>query len=275
MSLDSVGSLTEAPPGVRQTWAPAISSGILKPFDHLLPGTGLYVVASAALMFFSLMSLTRLRPRASWAAVGLGVLAILTPQLLVYQGIVWRDVLFANLTMAGFIMLAHAAKSWSDRPPIAPLAGAMVCLALAALARQNGAILVVAAAGVLAWTARKDGWKTAAGWGLGALVATGLLAFVFNTLAKPPETPPGLRLNSAALILEHYDVVGAKSHHPKLRLKEIGKVDPAAQAVIEGKAAQFYSGARVDTLDTDETLRHTLWHVPDAAMNAQWRRIIV
>ena len=275
MSLDSVVALTEARTGVRQTWAPAVSSWVMKPFDFLLPGAGLYVTASAALLFFSLMSLTTLRPRSTWLAVVLGVLAILTPQLLIYQGIVWRDVLFANLTIAGFVMLAHAARAWTDRPPLAPLAGALICLALAALARQNGAILAVAAAGVVAWTVRKAGWKTTTGWGLGALVATGLLALIFNALARPPVTPPGLRFNSAFLILEHYDVVGAKAHHQKLRLKEIAKVDPAADALIEAEAAKIYSASRVDNLDSDAAFRHALWHLPDAAMNAQWRRIII
>ncbi len=275
MSLDSVVALTEARTGVRQTWAPAVSSWVMKPFDFLLPGVGLYLTASAALLFLSLMSLTSLRPRATWLAVVLGVLAILTPQLLIYQGIVWRDVLFANLTIAGFVLLAHAARRWSQNPPWALLVAALACLALAALARQNGAILVVAAAGALAWLLRAQGWRRAAGWGLGALVATGLLALVFNALARPPVTPPGLRLNSAALILEHYDVVGAKAHHQKLRLKEFAKVDPAAGRLIEDQAARIYSASRVDNLDSDAAFRHALWHLPDAAMNAQWRRIII
>ena len=275
MSLDSVVALTEARTGVRQTWAPAVSSWILKPFDHLVAGTGLYVTASAALLFFSLMSLTRLRPRSTWLAVGLGVLVILTPQILLYQGIIWRDVLFANLTIAGFVMLAHAAKAWAARPPILPLAGALVCLALAALVRQNGLILVVAAAGVLAWTGRMGGWRPALAWGLGALIAAGVLAFGIDHVAQPKHTPPKLRLNAASLILEHYDVVGAKAHHPRLKLKEIGKVDPAAQALLEAESAKLYTPTRVDTLDTDETFRKTLWHVPDAAMHAQWRRIII
>ena len=275
MSLDSVVALTEARTGVRQTWAPAVSSWILKPFDHLVGGTGLYVTASAALLFLSLMSLTRLRPRSSWLAVGLGVLAILTPQLLLYQGIVWRDVLFANLTIAGFVMLAHAARVWDARRPVLPLVGALACLALAALVRQNGLILVVAAAGVLAWTARKGGWRAASAWGLGGLIAAGVLALGVNHLATPARTLPKLRQNGASLILEHYDVVGAKAHHPRLRLKEIGKVDPAAQALIEARAAPVYTPSRIDTLDLDEGLRKTLWHVPDAAMHAQWRRIII
>jgi hypothetical protein len=280
MSLDSVVALTEARTGVRQTWAPAVSSGILKPFDHLVAGNGLYVTASAALLFLSLMSLTRLRPRSTWLAVGLGVLMILTPQILLFQGIVWRDVLFANLTVAGFVMLAHAAKAWETGPPVLPLAGALVCLALAALARQNGLILVVAAAGVLAWTARtqgskRGGWGPALAWGLGAMIAAAVLALGVDYIAKPPHTPPKLRLNSAALILEHYDVVGAKAHNPGLRLKEIGKVDPTAQALLEAESAKFYTPTRVDTLDRDETFRKTLWHVPDVAMHAQWLRIII
>ena len=31
----------------------------------------------------------------------------------------------------------------------------------------------------------------------------------------------------------------------------------------------------MDTLDADDTVRRTLWHVPDAAMNAQWWRVVV
>jgi len=275
MSLDSIVALTEARTGVRQTWAPAVSSWLLKPFNHLVGGTGLYVTASAALLFFSLMSLTRLRPRSTWLAVGLGAAAILTPQVLLYQGIVWRDVAFANLTLAGFVLLAHAAKGWTARPAILPLAGALVCLALAALARQNGLILVAAAAAALAWTARGGGWRSSLGWGLGALAATGVLALAINQLATPKETVAKLRANGASLILEHYDVVGAVAHRPGLKLKEIGKADPKAQAVIEAGAARLYTPSRIDTLDTDAAFRRTLWHVPDAAMHAQWRRIIV
>jgi hypothetical protein len=280
LSVDSVVALTEARTGVRQTWAPAAASWLLKPFDHLVAGTGLYITASAALLFLSLMSLARLRPRSRWWAPVLGVALILTPQLLIYQGIVWRDVLFANLAIAGFVMIAHAAQGWRDGRRWLPVTGAVVCLALATITRQNGAVLAVAAAGVLAWTAycRADGrgdWRAAAAWGLGALAAIGLLAFGLNRAAQPPEVPAKLRLNSAALILEHYDVVGAKVRSPRLRFKEIAKADPAAAALLEDQAAGVYSAQRVDTLDANDAYRRTLWHVPDAAMNAQWRRIIL
>ncbi|MGZ6016135.1 MAG: hypothetical protein ACXWKM_10360 [Phenylobacterium sp.] len=273
MTTDSVIALVEARTDVRQTWAPAISSWLLKPFDHWVAGTGLFVAASAALMFLSLMALPRLRPRSTWVAVVLAVLAVLTPQFLIYQGIVWRDVLFANLTLAGFVLLAAAAQRWASRPLLSVIC-AFALLAVATLVRQNGAILLVAAAGVLAWTARAGGWRASLTWGLGALVAAGLLAFGLNRLAQPAE-PGTVRPAAARLILEHYDVVGAKAHHPKLKLKEIAKVDPAAAELIETEGMKAYSAARIDTLDTDEVLRKTLWHVPAAAMDAQWRRIIL
>ena len=275
MSFDSVVSLVEARTDTRQTWAPAVSSWVLKPFDHLVAGTGLYVTASAALLFFSLMSLTRLRPRATWAAVALGVLVILTPQLLIYQGIVWRDVLFANLSVAGFVLLAHAAQRWSKGPPVLPILGAVACLALAALARQNGLILAVAAAGVMAWTARAGGWRRGAAWGLGGFAVIVLVALAWNHVAQPAQTSPALKADLGMQILEHYDIVGAKAHHPRLRLKEIAKVDPKAAEVIERRATGVYDAARVDKLDSDVNVRRALWHVPYPAMDAQWRRIIL
>ncbi|MDB5442182.1 MAG: hypothetical protein JWP73_558, partial [Phenylobacterium sp.] len=124
MSVDSVIALDEARTGVRQTWAPAAFSWVLRRFDHLLSGTGLYVAASSGLLFAALMSLPSLRRRASWAAAGLAVLVVLTPQLLIYQGIVWRDVLFANLTIAGFVLLARAELQRATRRDWPALAGA-------------------------------------------------------------------------------------------------------------------------------------------------------
>ena len=275
MSLDSVVALVEARTGVRQTWAPAVSSWLLKLFDHLVAGTGLYVTASASLLFLSLMSLVGLRGRSTWWAVLLGVLAIATPQLLIYQGIVWRDVLFANLSVAGFIMLAHAAKGWRTKVPYPPLGGALVCLALATLVRQNGVLLLLAGALVVASTARGGKRSARLAWGLGFLVAAGVLALGVNELAQPAQVPEKLRLNSAALILQHYDVVGAKAHQPDLRMDDIGAADPAARTLLESQAASHYSASRVDTLDLDEAYRKALWRVPDAAMNAQWLDVIL
>jgi hypothetical protein len=207
-------------------------------------------------------------------AVALGVLTILTPQFLIYQGIVWRDVLFANMTIAGFLMLAQAARSWASRP-ILPLAGALACLVVAALARQNGLIMVVAAAGVLAWTARSAGWRASLAWGLGAIAAVVVLAMAVNHLATPAKSVKTQREDAGMLILEHYDIIGAKAHMPRLKLKEIARVNPAAAAYLEANAVHAYSASRIDAIDRDPLLGKALWSVPAPVIHAQWRRIIL
>jgi hypothetical protein len=274
MSVDSVIALEEARTRIRQTWAPAAFSWVLGQFDRLLAGTALYVTASSALLFAALLSLPTLRPRTNWAAVGLALLVVLTPQVLIYQGIVWRDVLFGNLTIAGFVLLARAELRWASGRPWLSLAGAALCLALAAAVRQNGVVLVVAAAVALGWTARAGGWRAVAGWSLGGLAATVALALAINALAQPKQTEAHLRPGAEALILQHYDIVGAVAHQPGLPLIEIARADPAAAARITAQAPGIYSPARVDTLDRDADFRRTLWKLPDAAVSGQWRELI-
>jgi hypothetical protein len=203
------------------------------------------------------------------------VAAVATPQLLIYQGIVWRDVLFANLSVAGFVFLAHAARHWPAQSRWPALIGALVCLALAALIRQNGAVMALAGAAVLAWTARSGGWRSALAWGAGGLVAMALVAGVISILARPHQIAPKLRQDAATLILQHYDVVGAVAHDPGLKLETIARANPASARIIEAAAARLYTPARIDTLDLDATVRQTLWHVPDAAMRGQWREVVL
>ncbi|HEX3699521.1 MAG TPA: hypothetical protein VHV27_02490 [Phenylobacterium sp.] len=275
MSVDSVIALEEARTRVRQTWAPAAFSAVLHVFDRLLSGTELYVTASSALLFGAWMSLPRLRPRTGWGAVAAAALAVLTPQVLVYQGIVWRDVLFANLVVAGFVLLAGAAGHWAVRRNRLSLAGACACLALAAAVRQNGVVMVLAAAVALGWTARAGGWRAALGWAFGGLAATLALALALNAAAQPREVADHLRPGAEALILEHYDIVGAVAHRPGTPLTDIARVNPAAAARIAEEGPKVYSAARVDTLDQDPQFRRTLWQLPDAAVAAQWRDLIL
>lgn len=274
MSVDSVVALEEARTGVRQTWAPAAFSAVLRAFDSVIAGTGVYVAATTAVLFASLMALPGLRGRTSWLAVILAALAVLTPQLLIYQGIVWRDVLFANLTIAGFVLLARVDQLWALKRPWLSLVGAAICLALAAAVRQNGLVLVVFGALSLGWTVRAGGWRAQLAWGLGGFVATLALAFAINTLSQPGEKAAHLRPGAEALILQHYDIVGAVAHQPGLPLTRIAAASPEAAARIAAEAPKVYTPARVDTLDEDPDFRRTLWKLPDAAVHAQWIDIL-
>src|SRR5215469_9391854 len=110
MSYDSILQLLQGRTGVYNTWHPPVMAWLLGLGDAIVPGTGLFLLFDALLAFGALFSLLFLRPsRAGWVAPVIALIAVLSPQLLIYQGIIWKDVLFADTCVPGFICLAHAA----------------------------------------------------------------------------------------------------------------------------------------------------------------------
>lgn len=276
LSADSVTQLYEGRFGVRESFGPAVYAKILGLFDEVVPGTGLYVTASALILTWALISLIDLRGRASWWAVGFAAIAAASPTLLLIQAAVWKDVLFANLSVAGFVCLAHAAKVWDEeRRPWLLLAAAAFALAVAMSVRQNGLVLVVFAALALGWTAGSRGWRPGLAWGLGGLVSVIVLAQVLGVLAQPRGSGPDQALSTGLRILRHYDIVGAVAHDPTLKLEAIAKANPKAVPVIKAEALKVYSPERVDFLDSSPALGTALWLTPETAISAQWFDLIL
>ena len=141
------------------------------------PGTALFVVFDAVLAFGSFARTFVASPdalhgrRRRWRRC-----AVLTPQMLLYQGIVWKDVLFADAGVAGFVCLALAAALWlRPRLRFGLIAGGIAFLVLAALARQNGVLMLLAGA-CGAWLDRGDTRAgTARGCGNANMASAGLL----------------------------------------------------------------------------------------------------
>lgn len=275
MSLDSAMQLFEGRHQVRETFAPAVYAAILGGFDRIVPGTGLYLAASAALLFASLAGLRFLRPHMSWLGPAVALAVVLSPALVIYQWIVWKDVLFANLCVAAFVLLARAAAVWT-RParPWLTLLAVMVLLALAAQVRQNGLIAVGPAALVLAWTARDGGLKAMLGWSLGLLLGVLALSYAFGVMSQPAKAGPDQATHVGIRILQHYDIIGASAHHKGLKLDQIRLADPLAEQVIRTRGAALYSPERIDYLDLDPAVGKTLWSLPDEVVDSQWRNLI-
>src|SRR5438477_8443312 len=149
LSYDSVIQLMEGRSAAYSGWHPPVMSWLLGLFDAILPGTALFVVFDALLFFGSLFALAWLNPIRNWAAAGIAALIVANPLVVLYEGIVWKDVLFADATIAGFAALAFAAARWRNACLRFTLIGAsVVLLSLAAMARQNGVVLL--GAGVIA-----------------------------------------------------------------------------------------------------------------------------
>src|SRR5207302_5404085 len=132
--------------------------------DSIHPGTGLFVLFDEFLVTASLVSLLWIAPRISWTALLAATVLVALPQFVLYQGIVWKDVLFADSALAGFVVLACAGAGWRNHTA----RWVLVCFSfllfvLAALARQNGILAIPFAVLALIFMTRRQGerWSSA------------------------------------------------------------------------------------------------------------------
>ncbi|MBS0359934.1 MAG: hypothetical protein JSR98_01030, partial [Proteobacteria bacterium] len=276
LSYDSVAQLYEGHFHIRETWGPALYAWVLGFFDRFIPGTSLYVTVSGALFFGTLAALGDLRPRMSWLAPVMATLAALTPQLLVFQGIVWKDVMFANCAVAGFVMIAHAARVW-DRPwrRWALLIAALVLMAAGDQVRQNGLIAGAFAALALGVIGSRGSVRRGAVWAVGALVAVILVGQAETVLSEPPKAPKDTALGTGIRIVQTYDILGAVALDPTYRTDVLDVANYDANKVLHQRAKLDYSGRRVDFLDRDLVIQDAMNSIPDKAFNEQWFELIL
>jgi hypothetical protein len=276
LSYDSVAQLYEGHFHVRETWGPALYAWILGLFDAVIPGTSLYVTVSGAILFVSLASFTNLRPRTSWLAAVVAGLVALTPQVLIYQAIVWKDICFANTAIAGLVCIAHAVRVWPDwRRRWLLLAAALVLLAVASQVRQNGIIVTILGAAALGWLVAAGSWRRGLAWSLGGLLAVAVAGQALTTFSVPANAPPDPGVKSGLRIVPNYDMVGAAALDPGYRLPILAAADPADTALILERAPLDYSGRRVDFIDRDDAVTDALWNLPAEASTRQWADLIL
>ncbi len=281
LSYDSVAQLYEGHFHLRETWGPALYAWILGVFDSVVPGTALYVTVSGLILFTSLASFTDLRPRTSWWAVPVAALVVLTPQLLIYQAIVWKDIAFANTAIAGLVCMSHAARIWpkTGRRWLFLIA-ALLLLAVASQVRQNGIIVALLGAIALGWIAGAaqgaQGWRWRKGiaYGVGGFLAVAVVGQAMTVLSVPPHGPPEPGVKTGLRIVQNYDLIGAVAMDPSYRLPIMAADDPVDTAMILQRAPLEYSGRRVDFIDRDQALSDALWKMPEAASGRQWFDLI-
>jgi hypothetical protein len=276
MSYDSVAQLYEGHYHVRDTWGPALYAWVLGFFDRFIPGTSLYVTVSGLIFFASLASLTDLRPRTRWIAVIVTALVCLTPQVLIYQGIVWKDVMFANCAVAGAICIAHAAKDWERRGTRwGLLVAALVLIAAGAQVRQNGIIAGAFSAIAVGWIAARGRWRRGLVWGIGAFAALLITGALETRLSEPAKAPRDTATSTGIHIVQTFDVVGAATLDPSYRLDILAAANPEAVKVIRARGKSDWSGRRVDFMDRDPAIQAALNAIPDDRYSAQWLDLVL
>ncbi len=279
LSYDSVMQLWEGRTGLYNNWHPPVMAWMLGSFDWLVPGAALFVVFDAALAFGSFVAVLALHPRASWVAAAVAAAAMLTPQMLLYQGLVWKDVLFADAGVAGFACLAWAGAQWlKPRLRYWLIACGIGFLVLAALARQNGVLLLMAGAASLGWIAAihapNQRSLTAIKYALAALLG-GLAAMAAITAALDTRlydsTGPATQIER----LQAYDIIGALNRNPKLSLPEIARDDPLLDEMMRTQGVRFYNPERSDTLLISPALQSALLNAPRGVMARGWRDLVL
>ncbi|HWF78445.1 MAG TPA: hypothetical protein VN694_14865, partial [Caulobacteraceae bacterium] len=244
---DSVMQLAEGRRGLYSGQHPPVMSWLLGLADAIRPGAAPFVALQSALVFGSLLAFA-LIGRGAWLAALLAIIVAAFPQLAVYPAIVWKDVLFAGAACAGFAALAWAGAVWARAGRRwALLAAAAALLALATLARQNGAVVLPFAAVAVAWIAARNSAGRPLARGAGFFAATVVLVLVSSAVLSARVTGDA-GVGEQWEHLQTYDIVGAMARDPHVRLGVLRTRAPKLEALLRDDGAPVYSPSRIDTL---------------------------
>jgi hypothetical protein len=187
-------------------------------------------------------------------------------------------VLFAGASALGFLLIALAADRWSDPQfRITAILAVVLLLALGALARQNGAVVLPPAALALGWIAWKQEARapvlSAILYGAGSLSAMLLVcgcAWLALESRHTGQSGPAGQFR----LLQTYDLAGALHTDPGLTLDRLHDVDPWLEHLMRTDAARLYTPERNDTLAGATSLQRALIRTDEATIPAQWRDVV-
>jgi len=283
LSSDSIYQLLEGRRGAYANWHPPVMSWLLGVFDALVPGSSLFVIFDSALLFGGLLSVLFLRrqPKPSWVAALVALILVVSPQFVIYPGTVWKDVLFAGMNVVGFVFLAYAAAHWPNvRLRFGLIALSFLMLAVAALVRQNGAVLAPAAAIALGWIAAREtsihgaSFRRGVIYGTAAFVGLTLLALAGRAALETRvvgNSGPDVQITQ----LQAYDVIGALKLRPSLKLDAIAPNDPDLAHELRTHGVVYYSPERIDTLTNSAPLWTAINNADPHVIAAQWVNLVL
>ncbi|MGZ5932513.1 MAG: hypothetical protein ACXWLW_10160 [Rhizomicrobium sp.] len=278
LSYDSILQLLQGRTGVYNTWHPPVMAWLLGIADDLVPGAALFVLFEAALCFGTFLSLLVFaRHKPHWPSVGVALACILSPQLLLYQGLVWKDVLFADAAVAGFVCLAHVARVWPRREMrMALIAVAFSLLCLAALTRQNGLLLLPLGAMALGWVAARHSGVLRTGFVYcGFVLVAAAVLLIGATIALNTRSNGDSGPREQLTLLQVYDLSGAVAADHHFSLVHLAEDQPGLERLIRHDEAPLYTPVRSDPIASSLPLQAELRIAKHDAIGADWRALIV
>ncbi len=272
LEFDSIMQLLEGRAARYSNWHPPVMSWLLGVSDAISPDAAAFVILDTAASFGAILSLLWLVKRPAWPAIAAALAIVTLPQMFLFQAIVWKDVLFADACLAGFVFLAHAAAHW-ERPRLrfALLGGAVLFITLGMLTRQNGAVILPCAAVTFAAIAAPR-WQTRLRYGAGLLAACAVLAGLCNAALQMRATKA---LGAAEQVedLQLYDIAGMLQRDPHLGIAILEHDSPALARLLHGAGARLYTPAAHDAL-RDKSGIGPLMLPSRLAVARQWRALL-
>ena len=254
---DAIWQLAQGRAGRYNTWHPPVMAWLLGLADRVHAGAWFFVVVNGALFYGALFALVALERRPRLLVLPLLALWMLSPIVLICQGVVLKDVLFANAALAGFACLAWAGRLWAGAVSRYTLLGAAVLLfTLAALTRQNGFVVCLFGALALAViaTARSGAggrrrFRRVVVWAMSAMALVGACDVLATAAWRAsadgrPEDANHLK------VLQVYDLAGATRLDPSLPLAILRARQPVLERFLREQAAPHYRSAGADNLFT-------------------------
>ena len=244
-SFDSIVQLAEGETGQFWSMHPPAMSIVLGLLTRAA-GNGAFMLVDTLLFYISLYLLLAKRiPLYPLSVLIALVFCCLNPIVLIYNGIVWKDVMFANVSMLAFA-LADRARQKSSGFAIA----ALIVFAFAALVRQQGLIVAISGAALLAWNARISG-ERAARTSMNFLLFIGVLAFAILTLQTTTnlfiKTRSGNVDVQGLYVLATFDIAGITATAGS-KANEVLRQDGLNAKAFSNAVRKEYSPERVDTL---------------------------
>ncbi|MCC6891129.1 MAG: hypothetical protein IT536_21590 [Hyphomicrobiales bacterium] len=170
-------------------WQSPVMSLIWQAIDPIAPGSRSMLLLLALLYWtgFGIVAFTAAR-QAGWLGP-LTIVLALTPPAFVLVGMIWRDVLFADLWLCA-AALTYASRDWRSalRWPIAALAILLVAIGL--LLRPNAIVAAPVLAGYVLWPTAFHWKRIAAILIPGAIAGYALIHTVYYTLLDAERQYP-------------------------------------------------------------------------------------
>lgn len=279
LSFDSSIQILEGATGEAKSWNPPFASLVFGRLASLTGGTEIIVVLHGLLLIASLRLILAESPHAQrWALIPCAAM-LYAPVLLVYPGIVWKDVLFAHLCLFAFALAQlrlRAGFAWVDTVALFVLASAMLC-------RQTGlvAVLPCVAALAVASVARQDEphrWDrslfvSVLGRFTLRLIALALIAFGLNlltqTFVRQNSSEPvatGIRLVAV------FDISGMLARSPDSTLALL-RSNGINTTKVEAAARNSFAAERIDFLAGE--VRDQFFQIDRRMLLAQWLELVL